>query len=56
MSLILVAAMLAIDNRFCALSFELKCLGMSFGGGGEEQNKISQSLGTQHGRPVIKVH
>ena len=39
------AAILAIDNR-------LKCLGTRFGGA----NKRFQSLGTQHGRRVIKVH
>ena len=45
------AAILAIENRFRTPSLELKYMGTSFCG----QNKRFQSLGTQHGRRVIKA-
>ena len=52
MGLICAAAILAIDNRFRTPSLELKCLGTSFSGAKQK----FQSLGTQHGRRLIKAH
>ena len=51
MGLIRAAAILAIENRFRTPSLELKYLGTSFG----VQKQKSHSLGTQHGRVVIKA-
>ena len=53
MGVIRAADILAIDNKFRTLSLELKCLGTSFGGA---MQKVSLSLGIQHGRRVIKAH
>ena len=52
MAFIRAAAILAIGNKFRTPSLELKCLGTSF----VAKDKSFESLGTQHGRRVIKTH